>query len=322
MVKTLRITTILVALAVFGIIISIAVKGIASDEAIEKFLTTPGVAEQLQAGSAGLKPSDDSQETPLIRQARAFALRIDPPPPPKPVVPRDKSPRSKPNRRPQTPVSAKFTLIGTSCHTGDEEDSWALINEVGKGWHWVRQGEKAGHLIVEKIGDGVVLIRDGSKTYELAAEREERIDYVKSFTGTVALDKTIPAWQSAERAVTKVESSQQTDVSSTENESVEPQKSLEDAKKELEENAEWIRQLQENPESLGMTDEEAKELEGLGEMLKSLETEIEAIEAIESNEPNAADKSGSTEAEPNSTENSNAAKTEDANSRPSRRSHR
>ena len=310
MVKTLKITTIAVAVFALAFIIFIAAKGIASDEGIEKFLSAQGVAEQLQAGSAGSTPSAGDQETPLIRQAKAFALRIDPPPPPQPVVPKGTPAQTEPTRRPQVDVSAKFTLVGTSYYTGDEENSWALINEVGKGWHWVKQGEKAGHLIVEKIGDGVVLIRDGSKTYELAAERTQKVDYVKSFTGTVSSGKTVPAWRSAEKAATNAESSQRTDVSSTENQPIVPELSPEEAKKQLEENAEWVRQLQENPESLGMTDEEAKELEGLGEMLKSLETEIEAIEP---NEPNAADKSDLAEAEPNSTKNSNIAKTEDAN---------
>lgn len=308
MVRTLKITTMLIALLALGFIIFIAAKGIASDENIEKFLSTPGVAEQLQTGSARAKASGSDQETPLIRQAKAFALRIDPPPPPKPAAAKS-SARTKP-RRPKATVAAKFTLVGTSFHIGDEENSWALINEVGKGWHWVKQGEKAGHLIVEKIGDGVVLIRDGSKSYELAAEREQKADYVKSFTGTVESDRAVPSWQSAKKAVTQVESRQQTGVFDTETGQIAPKASPEVTKEELEENINWLKQLQENPESLGMTVEEAKELEGLGELLQSLETEIKTYE---SNDPNTEGKSDLAEAGPNAVDDSDSEAIEEAN---------
>jgi hypothetical protein len=309
MVKTLRITTILIALAALGFIIFIAAKGIASDEGIEKFLAAPGVAEQLQAGSPGQKASDGEQETPLIRQAKSFALRIDPPPPPAPVAPKITA-QNNVSPSPKVAVAAKFTLIGTSYYAGDEKNSWALINEVGKGWHWVKQGDKAGHLIVEKIGDGVVLIRDGSNTYELSAERKQKADYVKSFTGIVASGKTVPVWQGAENAVTQVEALEQSPISSTETTQTVQTVSPEVTKENVQENIEWVKQLQKNPESLGMTAEEVKELDGLGEMLQTLEAEVKTIE---SNEPNAAGESGLVKTKPNSTENSDTVETADAN---------
>jgi hypothetical protein len=41
-----------------------------------------------------------------------------------------------------------------------------LIDEPGKGLHWVRQSGKVGHLIIEQVKDGAVLIRDGQRTFE------------------------------------------------------------------------------------------------------------------------------------------------------------
>jgi hypothetical protein len=64
-----------------------------------------------------------------------------------------------------------------------------------------------------------------------------------------------------------------------------PTESPKPTKEQVQENIDWIRQIQENPASLGMTAEEAKELGDLGDMLKTLETELKTVEP---NEPNAA----------------------------------
>ncbi len=297
----------LIALAALGLIIFIAAKGIASDKDMEKFLAAPGIAEQLQAGSAGGEASNNlEQDTPLIRQAKQLALRINPPPPPQPV--KVEPPPDAP--RPKATITAKFTLVGTSYHTGDEKNSWALINEVGKGWHWVKQGEKIGYLVVEGIGDGVVLIRDEGNTYELVAERQEKPDYVKSFTGTITSEKTIPAWQGKEGTVTEAVSEDKTSVSSTENTQPVPTESPKPTKEEVQENIDWIRQIQENPASLGMTVEEAKELGDLGDMLKTFETELKGLEP---NEPNVAVEPNSVKI-PNVAVEPNSVKIKDVNS--------
>jgi hypothetical protein len=303
MVKTLKITTFFIAAVALCFIIFISAKGIASNKDFEKFLAVPGVAEQLQTGSAVKKAPDSEQETPLIRQAKAFALRINPPPPPEPV--RVKPPPSVEAPRPQAPVTAKFKLVGTSYHIGDEKNSWALIDEVGKGWHWVKQGETVGHLVIEGISDGIVLIRDGSNTYELTAERREKPNYVKSFSGSV-MEKSVPSWQGKASTVTEAVPTDQNSVPSTENaqpaqpaEPIQPAQPAEPVqpaqpvpeeqpkpptKEEIQGNINWLKQMKENPESAGMTAEEANELGNLGDMLKSFEAEIKTTE---SNEPNA-----------------------------------
>ncbi|MDD5134775.1 MAG: hypothetical protein PHP01_05135, partial [Phycisphaerae bacterium] len=228
-------------------------------------LSTPGTAEQLRVTYAGKKTSEKDRQTPLIIQAKEFALRIDPPPPPPPPV------RSTPSpgiRRPQASVSAKFKLVGTSYHIGDEGNSWALIDEVGKGWHWVKLGGVVGHLKIEKIGSGVVLIRDGTSTYELTAERKQKPDYVKSYTGTDPNSSTPGIWHSSGESTNQVFSAE-----STQNQAVPVV-----TKEQVESNIEWLKKLQENPEALGMTAEEAEEIAGFGDMLDSLEAEAMKLE--------------------------------------------
>lgn len=269
MIKTLRITSILIAATALWFIILIAARGVASDKGIEKLLSTPGAAEQLQATYAGKRTSETDRQTPLVIQAKEFALRINPPPPPPPPVQSSPSPGV---RRPQAPVSAKFTLIGTSYHIENESNSWALIDEVGKGWHWVKLGGMVGHLKIERIGDGVVLIRDGDSTYELIAERKQKPDYVKSYTGIDPNNRTSGVWQGSGKSTNQA--------SSTENAQISEDPAV--TEEQIKSNIEWLKQLQNNPESLGITAEEAKEIGDLGDMLNSLEA------GLESSEPNIA----------------------------------
>ena len=96
---------------------------------------------------------------------KAFALRINPPPPPKPKPVQSQRTPSRP--QPKGEVAAKFNLIGTSYYQLSPDNSWALINEVGKGLHWVKQGGKVGYLVIEKIEDGLVVIKDKDRTETL-----------------------------------------------------------------------------------------------------------------------------------------------------------
>jgi hypothetical protein len=270
MIKTLRITSFAAAVIALGFLIVIAARGMAANEKVENLLKLPSVAEQFQTGQ---KPADGEQETPLIKQARAFALRIDPPPPPEPVKPQQ--PSETP--RPQVAISAKFKLIGTSYHFGDEADSWALVDEVGKGLHWVKQGNKVGYLIIERVGDGSVLINDNGKTYELIAERVQKPDFVKSYTGVVPETKPIILLPVEEKAK-KAESNEPVSVPNADNaETSVPQPTPEEARQQTQETIDWIKQLQQDPNALGMTPEEANELGGMGELLKSLESEQQQL---------------------------------------------
>ncbi|MFA6186419.1 MAG: hypothetical protein WC770_04295 [Phycisphaerae bacterium] len=282
MLKTLRITSIAITIAAIGIII-FAVAGSASNAKTDKLLSLPGVAEQLQASYAGKTTSESDTDTPLMRQAKAFALRINPPPPPAPPVPVQR-PNESP--RPRVAVSAQFTLIGTSYYADNDANSLALINEVGKGLHWVQLGGTVGHLKIERIGSGVVLIRDGERTYEMVAERTQKANLVQAYTGTIPSVSVPDIWKGLEKSPITTENAQIPVPQVPEQQNKEPNKA------EIQANIEWIRQIKDNPKALGMTAEEAKELEGLGDMLKELEAQKQRIDSntAGSSEPNAANK--------------------------------
>lgn len=282
MLRTLRITSIAITIVVIGVII-FAVTGSVSDAKIDKLLSSPGVAEQLQASYSGKRTSETDKDTPLMRQAKAFALRIDPPPPPAPP-----QPVQRPDEpiRPKVDVSAKFTLIGTSYNAGNAAESWALINEVGKGFHWVQIGGTVGYLKIEKIGSGVVLIRDGERTYEMFAERTPKPDLVQSYTGAIPSVTELDAWKNVGKPVITPETPQIPAPNTPVPQTPEPNAA------EIQANIEWIRQMKEKPESFGMTAEEAKELEGLGDMLNTMEAQKQQLDSntASSSEPNTANK--------------------------------
>ena len=180
MIKTLRITSIIAVILAVVFFALPAVFGFRGDKQIEQFLNSAGVIEGFKE-ARGDKIGDNQREiSPLVKQAEAFALYLNPPPKPTPAPSVPEAVKSEP--RPMGPVTAKFKLIGTSRHVLQPGLSLALIDEPGKGLYWVRQSSKVGYLIIEQVKDGVVVIRDGQNTFELVAERPEQRSLLKAST--------------------------------------------------------------------------------------------------------------------------------------------
>jgi hypothetical protein len=180
MVKTLRITSIIAAVLATFLIVFPAVFGVGRDKQVEEFLKSDGAVERFKK-AAGAKTGKDSgsQTSPLVSQAEAFALYLNPP---KPVHESQPVPAAVPSiiPRPMGPVSPKFKLIGTSYYVTHPELSLALIDEAGTGLRWVRQSGEVGHLVIEQIKDGLVVLRDGETTSEMAvSDRPVTISLLK-----------------------------------------------------------------------------------------------------------------------------------------------
>lgn len=175
MIRTLRITSVIAVILGVVFFVLLAVFDVHSDEQIEQFLDSAGIMEEFD-GARGDRVGNSQQEvSPLVKQAELFALYLDPPP--KPQMESSAPRTDKP--RPPRPVSPKFKLVGTSYYTLHPESSLALIDEPGKGLRWVKQSAEVGHLIIEQIKDGLVVVRDGESTFEMVAERSERKSLVK-----------------------------------------------------------------------------------------------------------------------------------------------
>ncbi|MGD9109806.1 MAG: hypothetical protein PVG93_02590 [Phycisphaerales bacterium] len=175
--KTLRITSVLGAICVVALVVLPVVSGSGTNEQLQKILDTPSVVEKFQAQAGSARSSND-EDSPLVKQAQAFALYLNPPPPPK-TPERKSKPRRSATPRPPGPVKAKFSLLGTSFYPLRPEMSLALIDEPGKGLRWVRQSSEVGHLIIEQVKDGEIVVRDGQRTFELVAERPKKVSLLK-----------------------------------------------------------------------------------------------------------------------------------------------
>jgi len=178
MIKTLRITSIIAAILATFLIVFPAVFGVGRDEEVEKFLKSAGAIENFKkaAGDKTTKGSE-SQTSPLVSQAQAFALYLNPP---KPKLETPPAPQTTVKPRPMAPVAPKFKLVGTSFYPSHPELSLALIDEPATGLRWIRQSSQVGHLVIEQVKDGLVVVRDDTRTFEMpVADRPAKINLLK-----------------------------------------------------------------------------------------------------------------------------------------------
>ena len=186
MTRALRITSIVVAVAAVLLVVLPPVFTSGADEQTQKFLDSPSVLETIKKTKA---VANTDTESPLVKQAKAFANYLNPPPIPKRTSP---TPKRKTPARPQASISSKFDLLGTSYYALRPQMSLALINEPGDGLRWVRQSSKIGHLVVEEVKDGKVIIRDGTRTYEIEPKRTTRRSLVKGESVSTAQPISTP----------------------------------------------------------------------------------------------------------------------------------
>ncbi len=179
MIKTLRITSfLLAALAVCGVVLLVMWGGRGSEE-IEEFLAREGVVQRLK-DQVGTETEEKDLISPLVNQAKQFALRIDPPPPPRPdPPPRQPTQRQRPQPRPEPepepqpvrpprPVTVRFELLATAQSEHNPQRSFALIKPALDEAKWYGTGERIEHLEVRQINNGsVVLYQDGNKHSEI-----------------------------------------------------------------------------------------------------------------------------------------------------------
>ena len=173
MLKTLRVTSLVTVILTAIGVITIVVSWLKMPALSTAFLAKPGIVDELRK-KAGQEDAQEEKASPLVALAKAFALRIDPPPPPKPVVkdkpkPPVKTARSKPViPQPKVQQSTKFDLLATVVYETAPEKSLALLKTTGNKQEWFRQGEKAGHLELQEIRDGsVVFTQGGTKPQEV-----------------------------------------------------------------------------------------------------------------------------------------------------------
>jgi len=181
MIKTLRIMSVL-AVALVGILVVFSVVfGVHGDKDIEKLLGQPDVIEKFNKSAGNKATRGTSQISPLVQQAGKFALYLNPP---KPKAPRPQKGRTTSVKRAPS-ATPKFKVMATSYNKSRPEMSMALIDEPGKGRNWFRQSSTVGHLLIQEVKDGVVVVKDNNGTFELKAEQKP---YISLLEGAPAVE--------------------------------------------------------------------------------------------------------------------------------------
>lgn len=176
MIKTLRIISIIAPILALILFVFLVVFSVRSDGRIEDFSGSPGVVEKFISAAGNEATRGKSQISPLVKQAQDFAKHLNPP---ESKIGNSTDLSAKGIRSSLLPVTPKFKLIGTSYFEKQPELSIALIDEPGVGLHWVRQSSKVGHLIIEQIKDGLIVVKSSNETFEIEAEREPEMSLVE-----------------------------------------------------------------------------------------------------------------------------------------------
>jgi hypothetical protein len=136
------------------------------------------VIEKFQTLQSSSKNNNQIFISPLVKQARLYALYLNPPEPPTPKI---ISQPQKPVHRPLV-TTPKFRLLSTSYYRCNPEKSLALVSEPGKGDHWIAKGERVGNFIVERVEKGSIVYRVGNQSHEMkiAINQSVQIPQIKS----------------------------------------------------------------------------------------------------------------------------------------------
>ena len=162
--------------------ISKAERGLRIYEPFEQFLNSPGVIEKFNKAVGNKATRSRDETSPLVQQAGAFALYLNPPTPKAPRTPTGRGALKA--RGPD--VTPKFKVLGTSYYKERPESSLALIDEPGKGLHWVRQSGKIRHLLIEQIKDGLIVVKDNGRIYEVAVEQKPETSLLEGASAGVS----------------------------------------------------------------------------------------------------------------------------------------
>jgi len=169
MIKTLRITSVVAAILAGVFFVFPVIYGVRSDERIDEFLKLPSVKEKFEDVADNKAKTGESRVSPLVEQAEAFALFLNPL---KSTMQKAVKGAKTTNFADRLPVTPKFKVFATSYCADNPELSLALIDEPGRGRYWVRQSGKVGHLLIEQVKDGLVVVKSSKETFELEIEQK------------------------------------------------------------------------------------------------------------------------------------------------------
>ncbi len=169
MINTLRITSVVAAILAGVFFVFPVIYGVRSDERVDEFLEKPSVKDKFENAADNKAKSGKSRVSPLVEQAEAFALYLNPV---KQAVRKTSKGAKTTNIASKVAVTPKFKVFATTYFAENPELSQALIDEPGRGQYWVRQSSMVGHLLIEQVKDGVIVVKSSEKTFEIPVEEK------------------------------------------------------------------------------------------------------------------------------------------------------
>ncbi len=120
-----------------------------------------------------LNGNTSAAANPLLEQAEALALHLNPPKPP-PSSPQTSLPAVSPTPAGAPPVprppspTPQFRILAISYYRSNPDKSLAMVWDASKGGYWIKKGDRLGHFIIEKIEKETILYRDGDQLRQMA----------------------------------------------------------------------------------------------------------------------------------------------------------
>ncbi|MHC4326288.1 MAG: hypothetical protein ACYSUX_18615 [Planctomycetota bacterium] len=282
-----------VAAILAGVFINVfpVIYGVRGDERIDEYLKLPSAKEKFENAADTKTKTSKSQESPLVKQAEAFALYLNPA---KQTVRKTSKGTKAPNIADKVAVTPKFKVFATIYYPDNPNLSQALIDEPGMGRHWIRQSSMVGHLLLEQVKDGLIVIKGSKETFELEIEKEPQTGSPRKPSSASQLRSS----QSSAKSTSSAFSRAAANVRRTRNISQKPQRNINDEEKmgelvdklkdlrqnppsdktnsgldkeEQEERAARIQELISKFKSTRVSAEEAKKLDNMGEELKGIQ---------------------------------------------------
>jgi len=254
--------------------------GMRPDPDRRKLIAQPSVVEEFRKSYE--TRGRETTTSPLVVQAQNFGVRIDPPSPKTEDTPAARSAREaiREMAAPPPPPAA-FTVVATCVNPADPSQSFALLNQPGKGTFWVRPKDEVNRAVIKEILSGKIVTSDGR---EFSVPRTERISLLKPGSPMPPgyENYRLPPAEAADMAPSRIAPTIGAPAVAGQPALVQPTVAAEPAAaaravtpEEAQANVEWLKQLMEDPESMGLTKEEAAQLGDLGQMLKDLSAAAE-----------------------------------------------
>ena len=172
MINTLRITSVVAAILAGISFVFLVIYGVPSDERIDEFLKQPSVKEKFEDVSDNKAKAGESRVSPLVEQAEAFALYLNPL---KPTVQKTSTGPKTTSIASKVSVTPKFKVFGTIYCPGNPELSQVLIDEPGRERRWIRQGVLRLERPAQAEGAGSVGVRDQERRGDARPHRLMRL---------------------------------------------------------------------------------------------------------------------------------------------------